>query len=173
MGKITEQIKSTRGSATCSKCNKVIAVGERYLKGIQFGCKPVVRCTKCSFNKYELINNKYLRDITLLKDDWDSVKFELDFYSLSDRLDNIITVLEMMQGELQSSYDNLPDQFRDYHVVAQRLENINNCLDELEEIELDRYIFVDNDDNEDEVESDNDLNKWEVINAIDNALNCL
>ena len=133
MTKITRQRKTRRGSAICSKCGKEIKVGEEYLKAVPYRRDPVIRCLKCYLRQYELSNSKQVRDLGDIKYYWKVT------YGINDGIiDLLIDRIETIKEDVEYNLYSMPEQFQDSSVLAERIEDIEDCLDELRSIDIDQ-----------------------------------
>lgn len=131
MAKINVLVKSSRGKAICSKCEKEINKGERYLKAIPYRKDPIVRCLECGLKEYETSGSKYIRVAGGLKYDWKRK------YIMRDTIiDDIISNLEDLKDDIEDNLYNLPDQFQDNSILQERLDAIEDCINELESIDM-------------------------------------
>ena len=131
MAKIQVLTKSSRGKAICSKCGKEILSHEKYLKATPYRKEPIIRCLMCGLKDYETSGSKYLRSIGELKYDWKRK------YLIHDTvIDDIITKLEIIKDDIEDNLYNLPEQFQSESVLQERLDAIEDCIDDLESIDL-------------------------------------
>ena len=87
----------------CSKCGEAIKVGDTYLKGTPFRCKPIIRCTKCGLHSWELSSSDYVQRVGRVCDCW-----EEDYELGEDTAQSIADELSDIRDETQDSLDNMP-----------------------------------------------------------------
>lgn len=148
MAKINTLTKSIRGKAFCSKCGKEIVAGEKYLKATPYKRSPIIRCEECGIKPYETSGSMYVRMAGNLVYNWKRM------YPLCDTVvDDIISDVESMKDDIESSLYNLPDQFQDGSILQDRLDSLDDCINELEYIDVSFYDDMDeNDEDFDELE---------------------
>ena len=167
MAKIYELTKSSRGKAICSKCGKEIIVGEKYNKATPFRRSPIIRCIKCGIKSYETSGSSYIRTVGNLKANWKQ-RYAID----EDIVDNIMSDIKDIKDEVENSLYNLPEQFQDGNILQDRLDELNDCIDELELIDTSFYDDIDEDDEDFDV-SELKFNERELESEISSALGCL
>lgn len=151
MGKVV-RIQKSRKEWKCSKCGTVIAVGEPYLKGELNFSKPIIRCTKCGLEHWEVTTSDYQLEAGAILYHW------RDNYEVSEEgRDGLVMDLETISDNLQDRLDSMPEglQQGDTGVLLQeRIDYIQSAIDELEGIDFD--------------EEDEDFEQ-----RIEDALNCI
>ena len=157
MSKINSLTKSVRGIAICSKCGKQIKPGEKYYKATPFRRNPIIRCYNCGLKPYETSTSIYKQSIGYLKDNWQKT-YTID----SDIVNNIISYIEELKDDVENNLFRLPDQFQDRSILQDRFDELENCIDALENIDVYDY------DEDDEEEYENF--KSDMISEINGAL---
>lgn len=152
MGKI-QYVKRARKERVCSKCGKVIAVGEPYKKGVINFHPDIVVCSECPLKSYEVTTSEYCKNIGCICEDWS------ENFGVSDTTaDEIVTALEEIKDEVECSLDNIPENLKE----APTGELLQNRLDQLEEaIEALNDIDADSIRSEAEEEAENSLDRDE------------
>lgn len=152
MGKVV-RIKSSRKEWKCSKCGATIAVGEPYLKGELNFSRPIIRCTKCGLESWEVTTSEYQLSVGSILFHW------RDDYEVSEEgRDSLVDDLNNILDELQDRLDSMPEglQQGDTGVLLQeRIDSIESAISDLEDIDFD-------DEDEDDFEQ-----------RIEDALNCI
>ena len=135
MGKVTI-IKKSRKEHKCSKCGKIINIGDQYYKGVINFRPDIVRCNDCKLKSYEVTTSDYILNVGRIVEDWE------EDYSIQDDtvVDDIINDLNNILDELNSSLDNIPENLA-YSPTAdllnERIESIENAISDLESIDID------------------------------------
>lgn len=157
MGKIITQKKSQRGIAICSKCGKMIQIGETYLKGQRYRCKPIVRCTQCGLKSYELSSSDYIRTVGSIKTTWSKKR-----WADQDDVYDLINKIESLRDDVESSLYSMPEQFQDQSILQDRLQSLEDCLFELNSIDI-----VEEEEDDDEEDDFEEVNyRTDIIGAL-------
>lgn len=157
MAKI-ETVQKSRKEITCSKCGKVIPVGSSYKKCEPYGVAPIKRCISCGIKNWETSGSNYSRSVGQIVEEWEEI------YALDDAIEDIMSDLENIKDECESSLDNMPDGLRDGDTgctLQERIDGLENAISELDLIDADglkedamaelEVIYLDGDEeNEDE-----------------------
>lgn len=136
MARINRYKKSSRGKEIkCSKCGRVIQVGEEYLMAIPFRQRPITRCIKCSLRPYETSHSEYVRAVGAIVEEW------LDDFGISDdTVDELTSAIEEVRDECQEKLDNMPYQLRDGDtgtILQERIEACDQAIDDLASVSFD------------------------------------
>ena len=136
MAKIMRIIKNNRGQAFCSKCKKEIEPGDEYLKATPYRKKPIIRCIDCGIKTYELSSSPYVRQVYSLINWWKSKK-----WADADDVEHVIKDVEDMKYDVEYSLFNMPSNT----LLQDRLQSLENCLNELETIDIDDDCDIEED----------------------------
>ena len=136
MAKITTQTKSSRGKEIhCSKCGKVIDVGEKYLKATPYRRSPIIRCLSCGLKSYETSGSQYVQDVGEIVENW----YE-DYGVSEDSASDIVSALEEIKDYTQESLDNMPENLQEGdtgQMLQERIDNLDDVITNLESIDYD------------------------------------
>ena len=147
MANIQSLTKSRRGKAYCSKCGQEIMPGDRYKKATPFRREPIIRCIYCGLQPYETSGSKYIRTVGDLVYTWKE-KYHIN----ESVIDNILSAIENIRDDLQFNLDEMPEQFQYDNILQDRIDNLDDCISELEAIDT------------------QDCDKSDIITNIDAAL---
>ena len=152
MGKI-EYIKKARKEHKCSKCGKVIEVGQPYKKGVINFHPDIVVCSDCTLKPYEVTTSEYSKNIGSIVEDWS------ESYGITDTTaDEIATELESIKDELEDSLENIPDNLKEAptgELLQTRIDQLEEAIEGLNDIDTDSIR------EEAEEEAENSLDKDE------------
>lgn len=129
MGKVTH-VKKSRKEFTCSKCRQVIPVGSEYYRGELNFQSPIIRCSKCGLQSWEVTTSDYQLRIG-------EILYRLDDnYDLSsiDCVDEIISELNDISSELEDKLGNMPESLQDSDsgtLLQDRIDCIECVVSEL------------------------------------------
>lgn len=131
IARINTYKKSARGKAIkCSKCGKLIEVGETYLKATPFKLPAIIRCFKCGLKGYETSGSEYIRAVGALVEDWQD-----DIGISEDTAEELISAIEDIRDQCQESLDNMPEQLQESDSGTTLQERIDACDAAIEELE--------------------------------------
>ena len=126
--------KSSRGIAICSKCGKEIIRGERYNKATPFRKESIIRCLLCGLKPYETSGSSYIRTAGDLVYKW-KIKYKVN----ESIIDTILLEIDNIRGELDYNLNCIPEQFQDYSILQDRIDSLDDCISELEAIDISDY----------------------------------
>lgn len=136
MARINTYKKSARGKAIkCSKCGKLIGVGETYLKATPFKRAPIIRCFNCGLKSYETSGSEYIRSVGALVEDWQD-----DIGVNESTPEELISAIEDIRDQCQESLDNMPEQLQESDsgtTLQERIEACDAAIEELQEVSWD------------------------------------
>ena len=164
MARIMILTKNARGKAICSKCGKEIIAREKYNKAIPYRREPIIRCLACGIKPYEASGSSYVRTASSLVNRWRNIGFVYDGI-----LDEVTSDVEDLKYDIEYNLNNLPEQFQDGSILQNRLDSLEDCLNELESIDDSFYYDMDEDD-EDYDEREFKMCESQLKSEIDSAL---
>ena len=127
-------MQKARKEYTCSKCGAKINVGEQYYKIEAMYSRTKYRCCKCKPQRSELTSSEYL---SWLYDLQDNLAERYDLRS-EDVKDELYSEIESQRDELQDRLDNMPEQLQyapTGEMLQERIDSLENALDELDGLE--------------------------------------
>ena len=134
MGKI-QQIKSAHKEHKCSKCGRVIAVGEPYLKGVINFHPDIVRCPKCGLQSWEVTTSDYQLSVGEILYRWK------DTYTIDEELPSALSSdLQDILDEQQERLDNMPENLQyseTGELLQSRIDSLETTINELDAIDMD------------------------------------
>lgn len=186
MGKI-EYIKKARKERKCSKCGKVIEVGQPYKKGVINFHPDIVVCSECPLKSYEVTTSEYCKNIGAIVEDWS------DSYGVNDSTaEEISGELDNMREECEDALENVPDNLKEAptaELLQNRIDQLEEAISNLDDIDtdslrseaeeeaeehLDRDDYESDEDYESAKEEEADsIYEESLTNAIDEALSSL
>lgn len=127
-----------RKEYVCSKCGSAIKVGDMYYKGTPYHRSPVLRCTKCGLQSYELSSSEYVQQLGDLQCNWQKT------YGLYDGVWNDVqSELENIKDGCEERFDNIPEQLQDAEagsILQERIEQLEDAINELDTIDFDDIL---------------------------------
>ena len=158
MAKATKQ--KARKTYVCNRCDNTINPGDFYFKITEMYSKPKFRCLNCEPQRSELTNSEYL---TWLYDLQDNL---IDNYDLGEEFakDEIIQELENQRDELESKFDNIPEQLQEAPVaemLQNRMDSIDSAISDLEALDYPEKETINKDDYETDEEYEEALEELE------------
>ena len=134
MGKVVT-VKSSRKDNTCGKCRKPLPKGSTYLKGELNFSRPIVRCTECGLQHWEVTTSEFQLTVGELTHNW------RDNYGVcEDTVDELKSAIEELRDETQDKLDNMPESLQESstgELLQERVDMLDEALDELESIDID------------------------------------
>lgn len=134
MGKVA-YIKSSRKEHKCSKCGKVIAVGQSYYRGSINFHPDIVRCTDCKLQSWEVTTSDYVLQVGDIVYNWKE-----NYPINEDTPADIASSLQDILDECQEKLDNLPESLQESptgETLQNRIDNLQEAIDNLEAIDID------------------------------------
>lgn len=132
MAKI-QKINKSRKEWKCSKCGKVINIGEPYLKAEPYMAKPIIRCCDCGLKVYETSGSEFVQRVGRVVEDW------RENYELTDSTaEDIANELEEVRDMVQDSLDNMPESLQEAdtgQLLQERVDMLDGVIDELNTVE--------------------------------------
>ena len=151
------KVKKSRKEYKCSRCHEVIPSGSPYFRGDLNFSKPIIRCTECGLESWEVTTSEYQLAVGEIVVRWK------DSYSPDEQgRDDIVSELESIRDDTQDKYDNMPEGLQQGDtgcLLQDRIDCLDSAIDELNNID-----FELNEDNDEE----NDFEK-----LIEEALSCI
>lgn len=136
MGKVTV-VKKSRKERKCNKCGKLIPVGSTYYKGeINFG-PTISRCNECKLADWEVTTSDYILTLGEIVYDWTK-----DYDLTEDTSSELCEQLQTLLDDTQEKLDNMPDQLQESEtgqLLQERIDNLSEVVDELENIDIDDF----------------------------------
>lgn len=132
MAKATKQ--KARKEYICNKCKCTINPGDFYFKITEMYSNPKYRCQNCKPQRSELTNSEYLSWLYDLQDNL------TERYDLQEEFskDEIIQELENQKDELESRFDNIPEQLQYApagETIQNRIDSLDSAISELEALD--------------------------------------
>lgn len=136
MARINHFKKSSRGKEIkCSKCGRIIQVGEAYLKATPYHQRPIIRCYTCGLRSYETSGSEYIRAIGAIVEGWQD-----DIGIGEDTVDELTSAIEEVRDQCQENLDNMPYQLQEGDTGTMLQERIDACdqaIDDLASVSWD------------------------------------
>lgn len=129
------KVKKSRKECVCGRCRKVIPVGSSYFRGDLNFSKPVIRCTECGLEGWEVTTSEYQLSVGEIVYRW-SNNYDAD----EAGRDNLVEDLENIKSEVEDRFDAMPDslQYGDTGMLLQeRIDGLDAAINELYEIDFD------------------------------------
>lgn len=131
MGKITWQ--KARKKWRCSKCGKMINVGDLYC-AMRYNYNPVKRrCAICKFEAWEHTSSRYLLQIGRIKEQVSRIEIpNLDY------VESILSELECIAEDLENNLDKIPDNLRESklgNILESRRDSVRDIIEEIERLD--------------------------------------
>lgn len=152
MAKITSQ--ACRKPVKCSKCGRVIGIGERYLKAIPYRLRPIIRCGKCGLKQYETSTSEYVKRVGAIVEEWQEL-YGTGLDAVSSIIDDLTDILE----ECEDGLEAMPEQLQYGSIQEQRVESLRDTINDLESIDWDTIL------------SDNEYDKEAAQEAYEQCIN--
>lgn len=156
MATITK-VKSSRKEWRCGRCGKEIHKGDPYIRGELNFSKPVIRCTDCGLESWEVTTSDYQLTVGETVYRWQS-----HYDPSEEAVEAIISDLEDVKSDLEDRLDNMPDGLREGDtgcLLQDRIDSLDSAISDLENIDCEQ----------DEDESDDDYVE-RITEEIDSAL---
>ena len=122
----------------CSKCRSAIKAGDMYYKGTPFHQSPVLRCTSCGLQSWELSSSEYVQQLGALQSNWQKT------YGLyEDVWNDIRDELENIKDGCEERFDNIPEQLQDGDagtLLQERMDVLDDAMNELDCIDFDDIL---------------------------------
>lgn len=166
MGQIT-RVKKSRKAYRCSRCGKDIPVGSEYLRGDLNFSKPIIRCTKCGLQSWEVTTSDFQLRAGEVVYRWEE-NYSTDAVDLAETVECLKSDLEEIRDDLQDRLDNMPESFRDSdsgNTLQERIDGLDGAINDLESIDAE---FDGDDGDEDHKEEFEDRVKSEIESALGN-----
>lgn len=180
MSKI-QLITKSRKEYVCGRCHSVIPAGSSYYKGELNFSKPVIRCTKCKLESWEVTTSDYIKSVGEIVYYWQ------ENYPITEEFDShegILSELEDIRDDIEERFSNIPESLQDAEIgeiLQDRIDQLDEAISDLESINIediendlvDEYADPD-DDVIDSISGDyaEDLNSA-YVDAIDSALSAI
>lgn len=166
MGKVVS-IKKARKERKCSKCGRVIEVGQPYKKGVINFHPDIIRCVKCGLKSYEVTTSEYCKEVGAICEDW------CELYGIDEStVDSIVENLRDLMSQCEDSLENMPENLRESsstgETLQSRIDNLGEVIDELEQISPDDLRREAEESATDEIGEDGYDTEAEREEAIDN-----
>lgn len=148
MPRINTVKKARKAQGSCSKCGKVIAVGDAY-KWIKprYGAKRVA-CSGCSFSDSDLTSSEKLGQVYDARDeadelvsDWDGQDVEELRGYLQDAAEQIREVATEYQESADAIMDNFPSGNPTSEQCEENASELESYADALEDFEPESFEF--------------------------------
>lgn len=134
MGRV-KYIKSSRKEHNCSKCGKVIVVGQPYYRGTLNFRPDIVRCDACKLQSWEVTTSEYVLSVGEIVYNW------RDNYDVNEETPtDIAESLQEILDECQEKLDNMPESLQyspTGEMLQERVDNLQEAIDALEQIDID------------------------------------
>lgn len=133
MGKVKQT--TARKEWRCSKCGKVIAIGETYLRGEMNFARPIIRCKACGLKHWEVTTSEYKKEVGRLQSEWSEIYGVFDYTH-----EEIIEALEGIRDDAQDRLDNMPEPLQESstgELLQERIDSLDEAIQELENIDID------------------------------------
>lgn len=135
MGKVVS-IKKARKEHKCSKCSKVIEVGQPYKKGVINFHPDIIRCVDCGLKSYEVTTSEYCKEVGCICEDW-SENYGCDETTVGQIVDTLNDLLSQCEDNLENMPDSLRESSSTGETLQTRIEQLEDAISELEQIDPD------------------------------------
>lgn len=132
---LIQRIQKSRKETRCSRCGKIIPVGNPYLKAeINFG-PTIRRCTDCGLESWEITTSDFKLRVGELVYRW-----RQSYDASEEGVEEMISELESIHDETEEKYDNLPEGIQDSdlgNLLQERMDMLDSARSDLEDIDYD------------------------------------
>ena len=161
--------QKARKEYKCGKCGATINKGDLYYKIEAMYTPTKYRCCHCKPERSELTSSEYYSWLYNLQDHLN------ELYDLrSDGvIEDIVSELEDIKSELEEKLENMPEQLQDAEagsLLQERIQSLEDAINELDYIEYPDYDSVVDDANIDEEDLEEDEIEAEKERVYEEAL---
>lgn len=135
MNKI-QLINKSRKEYVCGRCHSIIPAGSSYYKGELNFSKPVIRCTKCKLESWEVTTSDYIKSVGEIVYHWQ------ENYPITKEFDShegILSELEDIRDDIEERFNNIPESLHDAEIgeiLQDRIDQLNEAINILETVDI-------------------------------------